>query len=96
MKYSMKEKLKIVKEHLEDGVPLHELAKKYNYHYTNIKYQCALYRMYGEKAFEDHLKPMSEEALHSAARRIVDIIIEEQRKELEELKNQEKINVNDK
>ena len=54
MKYSMKEKLKIVKEHLEEGVPLHELDKKYNYHYTNIKYQCALYRMYGEKAFEDH------------------------------------------
>ncbi len=54
MKYSIQEKLKIVKEYAEEGIPLHELAKKYNYHYTNIKYQCALYKMHGEKAFEDH------------------------------------------
>lgn len=54
MKYSLKEKLKIVKEHVEQGTPLHELAKKYDYHVTNIKYQCSLYRLHGDKAFEDH------------------------------------------
>ena len=54
MKYTIEEKLKIVKEHVEKGVPLHELAKKYNYHVCNIKYQCELYRRHGEKAFENH------------------------------------------
>ena len=54
MKFSMKEKLKMVKEHVEEGIPLHELAKKYDYHVSNIKYQCRLYELYGDKAFEDH------------------------------------------
>ena len=55
-----------------------------------------IYNLKTKEVVEDHLKPMSEEALHSAARRVVDIIMEEKRKELEELKNQEKINENDK
>lgn len=54
MKYTIKEKLKIVKEHKEDGVPLYELAKKYDYNVSNIKYNCSLYEMHGEKAFIDY------------------------------------------
>ena len=54
MKYSIQEKLKIVKEHVDKGIPLHELAKKYDFHVINIKYQCGLYELYWEKAFEDH------------------------------------------
>ena len=53
MKYSMKEKLEMAKEHVDEGIPLHELAKKYDFHVSNIKYQCRLYELYGEKAFED-------------------------------------------
>lgn len=53
MKYTIKEKLKIVKEHKIDGVPLYELVSKYNYHISNIKYLCRLYEKHEEKAFED-------------------------------------------
>lgn len=45
----MKEKLKIVKEHKVEGVPLYELLNKYYYHISNIKYLCRLYEIHGER-----------------------------------------------
>ena len=53
MKYSQSQKLKIVKEHIVDGVPLHELETKYNFSCSSIKYQCHLYHLYGEKHFDE-------------------------------------------
>jgi hypothetical protein len=38
MKISNAEKLKMVLEHLEEGIPLHTLAEKYQYHLLNIKH----------------------------------------------------------
>lgn len=53
MKITKEKKLQLVKEHLEEGVPLREIVKKYNYNISNVKYQCALYLKHGEKAFLD-------------------------------------------
>lgn len=53
MKLTREQKLQMVKEHLEEGIPLSEIAKKYNYDITNVKYQCALYRRHGPSAFID-------------------------------------------
>ena len=54
MRYTVKDKLKMVKEHVCEGIPLHEIAKKYEYDVATIKHYCNLYRKHGEKAFEDH------------------------------------------
>ncbi len=51
MKLSNEEKLKLVLEHLEKGVPLHELAKRYDYDVSNVKYFVGLYRMHGKDVF---------------------------------------------
>ncbi len=56
MKYTIKEKFKMAKGHKEKRVPLHELAKRYNYDVTNVKYVCTLYEMQGEDAFINHGK----------------------------------------
>lgn len=53
MKYNRREKLKIAKEHVIDGVSLDELSKKYNYSISIIKYQSLLFIKHGEKAFEE-------------------------------------------
>lgn len=53
MKYSLEDKLKIVKEHVDNNVPLFELQKKYDLNVCTIKYFCTLYKMYGDKAFKD-------------------------------------------
>lgn len=53
MKLTRKQKLQMAKEHLEEGIPLSEIAKKYNYDIKNVKYQCALYRRHGPSAFID-------------------------------------------
>ncbi len=53
MKLTREQKLQMVKEHLEEGIPLSEITKKYNYDITNVKYQCALYRRQGPSAFID-------------------------------------------
>jgi len=42
MKLTVKEKLIIAKEHVDKGVPIHELAKKYNYSASNLKYYFRL------------------------------------------------------
>lgn len=53
MKITKEQKLKMVQEHLEEGIPLSELVKKYNYNISNVKYQCALYQRYGPEAFKN-------------------------------------------
>ena len=54
MRYTVKDKLKMVKEHVCEGIPLHEIAKKYEYDVATIKHYCNLYRKHGERAFDDH------------------------------------------
>ncbi|MGM9970348.1 MAG: transposase, partial [Anaeroplasma sp.] len=54
MNLTIKEKLKLAKEHVDNGVPLHEIRAKYKYDLSNFKYYCALYKRYGDKAFENH------------------------------------------
>jgi transposase len=51
MRLSNEEKLKLVLEHLEQGVPLHELSKRYDYQVSNVKYFVGLYRMHGKDVF---------------------------------------------
>jgi transposase-like protein len=51
MRLSNEQKLKLVLEHLEQGVPLHELSKRYDYHVSNVKYFVGLYRMHGKDVF---------------------------------------------
>ena len=56
MKLTIKEKLIIAKEHVDKGVPIHELAKKYNYSASNLKYYFRLYIRYGDKGFQYQMK----------------------------------------
>lgn len=51
MRLSNEEKLKLVLEHLEKGVPLHELAQRFQYDVSNVKYFVGLYRMHGKDVF---------------------------------------------
>ena len=51
MKYTLKEKLKYVKMHVEDNVPLWEIYNTYGFRLSDLKYLCKLYRMWGEEAF---------------------------------------------
>jgi len=51
MKLTNEEKVKIAKEHLDEGVTLHELAKKHDINVAHIKYFIALYRLHGEDVF---------------------------------------------
>jgi transposase len=53
MRLSNAEKLKMVLEHVDEGIPLHTLAKKYQYHLSNIKHFVALYRRHGKGVFID-------------------------------------------
>jgi len=50
MRLSNAEKLQMVLEHLEEGIPPHMLAAKYQYHLSNIKHFFLLYRLYGKGA----------------------------------------------
>ena len=43
----------MVLEHVEEGIPLHTLAEKYQYHPSNIKHFVALYRRHGKGVFVD-------------------------------------------
>jgi transposase-like protein len=53
MRLSNAEKLKMVLEHVDEGIPLHTLAKKYQYHLSNIKHFVALYRRHGKGVLID-------------------------------------------
>ena len=51
MERTREEKLEIVLRHLDEGVPLFELASEYNIHVSNIKYYVNLYLRHGKKVF---------------------------------------------
>ena len=58
MKLTFKEKLRLVKMNVDDGIPLHEMRAKYNYDFSNFKNFCVVYKRYGEKVFENHGKEL--------------------------------------
>lgn len=52
MRITPEEKLKYVKMHLEENVPIFELKRKYGIDDSRLKYYCQLYLIWGEKAFK--------------------------------------------
>ena len=56
MKFTLEERLKIAKLHVDDGVPIYELSHQYDFSVSRIKYICTLYRRWGEKAFDKNTK----------------------------------------
>ena len=69
MKLTREQKLKLAKEHIEEGIPLYEISKKYNYEISNVKYQCSLYQRHGEKAFSNEKRSYTREEKLKAIRR---------------------------
>ena len=55
MKNSRETRLKAVKEHLDDGLTIKEVAEKYGIDACRIKFYVALYRRHGEKPFLNSL-----------------------------------------
>lgn len=55
MKYTLKEKLKYVKMHVNDNVPLWEIHNKYGMGLNDLKYLCNLYKLYGEEPFNKEI-----------------------------------------
>ena len=53
LKYTRSEKLKIIKEHIDEGFSYTELSEKYGLAKSTIKYQVRLYLAHGEKAFKE-------------------------------------------
>jgi transposase len=51
MRMSNEEKLRMVLEHLKQGIPFHKLAKSYDYDVSNVKYFVGLYCMHGKDVF---------------------------------------------
>lgn len=51
MKTTLEEKLRLVKLHLDEGIPIFEIEKKYGLDHSTLKYYCALYRRWGEEPF---------------------------------------------
>jgi transposase-like protein len=51
MEHTLEEKLKYVKMHIKDNVPIWEISKRFSYGVDNLKYFCNLYRMWGEEPF---------------------------------------------
>ena len=69
MKTTLEEKLKCVRLHLDDGMPISEIQEKYGLDRSTLKYDCALYRKWGEEAFtkpkrRDYTRQMKLEAIH--------------------------------
>lgn len=56
MKHTINDKLKFVKMHLAEDVPIGEIASKHGFEKTSLKYYCSLYKLYGEKAFNKEEK----------------------------------------
>lgn len=50
----MSKNLSMVLEHLEDGIPLHDLDSKYTYDVSNVKYFVGLYRIHRKDVFLLH------------------------------------------
>lgn len=51
MQLTLEEKLKYVKMHLFEHVPIYEIEEKYHLDQSRLKYFIQLYEKYGEKAF---------------------------------------------
>ena len=70
MKTTLEEKLRCVKLHLDEGVPIFEIQEKYGINNATLKYFCALYRKWGKKAFKvdvqrrDYPREMKLKAIH--------------------------------
>ena len=70
MKTTLEEKLRCVKLHIYEGVPIYEIQDKYGINHVTLKYFCALYRKWGEKAFKvdvqrrDYPREMKLNAIH--------------------------------
>ena len=52
MKFTLEEKKKLASLHIDEDVPIHEIANTYNCDVCCLKYYVALYRKWGEKAFK--------------------------------------------
>ena len=52
MRFTLEEKLRYVKLHLEENVPIYEIEKKYGLRADNLTYFCRLYKRHGERAFQ--------------------------------------------
>lgn len=44
MKTTLEEKLRLVKLHIDENVPIFEIERKYRLDHSTLKYYCALYR----------------------------------------------------
>ena len=53
MKFTLSEKLKFAKMHVNDLVPLFEISEKYGIKVGSLKYYCRLYSVWGDKAFKE-------------------------------------------
>ena len=56
MKTTLEEKLKCVHLHLDGGVPISEIEEQYGLSRSTLKYCCALYLKWGDKAFKVDVK----------------------------------------
>lgn len=62
MKTTLEEKLKYVRLHLDEGVPIFEIQEKYGLDCSTLKYYCALYRKWGDIPSIYFLKRIYEDA----------------------------------
>lgn len=51
MKFTLEEKKKLVLLHINEGIPINEIAKTYNIDLGRLKYNISLYKKWGDKAF---------------------------------------------
>ena len=70
MKKTLEEKLKLVKLHIYEDVPISEIQEKYGLDRSTLKFCCALYQKWGDKAFKTdgvrhkYSREMKLEAIH--------------------------------
>ena len=70
MKTTLEEKLRCVHLHLYEGVPISEIEREYGLNRSTLKYCCALYLKWGDKAFKvdvkrrEYPRQMKLEAIH--------------------------------
>lgn len=66
----IRRKVKSVHLHLDEGVPISGIEEKYGLNRSTLKYCCALYRKWGDKAFKvdgkrrEYPRQMKLEAIH--------------------------------
>ena len=56
MKMTLDEKLRLVKLRIEDGVPVRTIQDEYGLDRSTLNYLCALYRRWGEVAFQSDIQ----------------------------------------